>query len=132
MRAATADCGLRLRTLWTLLLALHASRRCKAAVRSPQPFLVSHSLLCLTGEVLGRDVLANLQRTHVRDEAPDVGVGDSAAPGRHPIRASLIDGLEDFGRCASKTPASVSEARAHRPRSVHAVTVDAVIRMVEL
>ena len=86
----------------------------------------------LTGEVLGRDVVPFRQRLDVRDKSPDLIVGDSAAPRRHAVRATLVNRLIDGARGAAEMPAAVLEARAHRPGTVGAVAVETVVRDEQL
>src|SRR4051812_37328917 len=96
------------------------------------PASVPGPFYSLTREVLGCYIFSALERADIADEAPDRVAIDESAPRRHAVGTSLRDGFVDFGDGTTEMPASVDERRGHRPGTVAAVTVDAVVGDVKL
>src|SRR4051812_13404699 len=72
------------------------------------------------------------ERAHIRHEAPDVLVGNSAAPRRHAVGSALIDRLEDFAIGPPEMPTAVLETRPHGAGPVGAMTIETVVRDEQL
>jgi hypothetical protein len=82
---------------------------------------------CLACKIFGRDIMALRQGLDVRDEPPNLVVGDSSTPSRHSVRPTFVDRLEDVTSRTAKVPAVVLETRAHCARAIGAVAIHAIV-----
>ena len=70
------------------------------------------------------------ERTHIRDDFPDLIVGNFAAESGHAVRAAFDDRLVNVFRVAAIDPFFVHERWSHTATSVR-VAADAVVPVVK-